>query len=60
MSEKTRAYIYRIVLAVIPLLIGLGFIPEVHSTAIVELAAALLGVGAAGLAVANTSTQPQS
>ena len=56
MSEKTRAYVYRIVLAVIPLLILFGLIPEDQSAEWVALAAAVLGTGAAGLATVNTST----
>lgn len=58
MSEKTRAYIYRIVLAVIPLLVVFGVVSEDQVTEWVALAAAVLGTGAAGLATGNTSTHP--
>jgi uncharacterized membrane protein YjgN (DUF898 family) len=49
LSERTRAYFYRLVAAVLPLLVVLGVI-EVDDVAL------YLGIAAALLATANTST----
>lgn len=56
-NERTRAYIYRIVLAALPLLFVWGFIGEHEAAQFALVAAAILGVGADALAVANTSTK---
>lgn len=54
MDEKTRAYIYRVAVAVLPLLVILGVVSqEVVPVVVSILAAALLP----GLAAANTSTK---
>jgi hypothetical protein len=53
MDEKTRAYIYRIVLALIPIATAYGVIAEAEAGLFVGLAAAVLSTG---LAAANTST----
>lgn len=54
MSERTRAYIYRVLLAAVPLLQAYGIVEENKVPLIVGLIAAVLGTG---LAVANTSTK---
>lgn len=56
MSEKTRAYLYRVSLAVLPLLVLYGVISENEAAEYALLAAALLGVGDAALAARNTTT----
>lgn len=53
MQESTRAYFYRVVLAIIPIATAYGFIQEVDAALYVGLAAAVLSTG---LAVNNTST----
>lgn len=53
-DPKTRAYIYRVVSALVPLLILTGVMVPGISEAVLFLVAAVLGVGASGLAVANT------
>lgn len=54
MNEATRAYLYRILLAALPLLTAYGVVAEEMVPLIVALVAAVLGVG---LAVGNTSTK---
>lgn len=51
-SEPTRAWIYRVITAVIPILTYYGVITDDIAPMIVALAAAFLGTG---LAVMNTS-----
>lgn len=53
MSESTRAYIYRVSLAVLPLLTAYGIVQESDVPLYIGLVAAILNVG---LAVRNTST----
>ena len=53
-SEKTRAYIYRILVALGSLLGILGFITGEQTVAILGVAAALLNV----LPTMNTTTKP--
>lgn len=53
MTEKTRAYIYRVLLALTPLVVLYGYLTEEQAALWVGVASALLGNG---LAVANTST----
>ena len=55
MNESTRAYIYRVLLAVVPVLTARGIVSDSDASLIVALAAAILGIG---LAVHNTSTKP--
>jgi hypothetical protein len=54
MSERTRAYLYRIALAVIPLAQAYGIVNDETAPLIVSLVAAVL---ATGLATVNTSTE---
>jgi hypothetical protein len=54
MNEATRAWIYRIVTAVIPILTAYGVISEAEAPLFVALAAAVLSTG---LAAVNTSTR---
>lgn len=56
MSEQTRGYIYRILTAVVPLLITYGVLDDHSAPLWIALGAAVLGTG---LASANTSTSPQ-
>ena len=51
--EAHRAYVYRVALAVIALLVGLGVLTDESAPLVIGLLAALLPTG---LAVANTST----
>ena len=55
MPENVRAYIYRVTLAVMPILTAIGVVKDSDVPLYVALAAALLNVG---MAVANTSTTP--
>ena len=57
-DERTRAYLYRIVAAAIPLLIVAGVITGEDAAVWLGLASAILGLGGAGLATANTTTKP--
>lgn len=54
MSEKARAYVYRVTLAALPLLTAYGLVKESDVPLIVGLVAAVLNVA---LATANTSTK---
>lgn len=54
-SEPTRAWIYRILVAAIPILIAYGVLDAEDAALWVALAGALLGFG---LATANTTTSP--
>ena len=56
-NEKTRAYIYRILLAVLPLLVVYGLVSEGEAAQFAIVGAAVLGVAADGLATVNTSTK---
>lgn len=53
-DPKVRAYIYGIVLAAIPLLQFFRLVPGDAIPLIVNVVTAVLGVGAAGLALPNT------
>lgn len=55
--EKTRAWIYRISLALVPVLTGYGVIAESKAALWVGLAGAILGFSTNALASANTSTK---
>ena len=55
-SEATRAWIYRVLVAVLPILTVYGVVNESDVVLWLNLAAALLGVG---LATANTTTKPE-
>lgn len=56
-TEKQRAYIYRILLAVLPLLVLYGIISDAEAAQYAIVGAALLGVAADALATANTKTK---
>lgn len=58
LTESRRAWLYRIVVAAIPLLVIAGVVSSEDAAAWIALAAAILGVGAAGLATVNTTTKP--
>lgn len=53
MNERTRAYIYRVLLAVVPIAQSYGIINEDRAALIVSLIGALFGTA---LAVMNTDT----
>lgn len=55
-SEAVRAYIYRILLALAPLLVAYGLIADNLVALWLVVAEAILGLG---LAAANTSTKKQ-
>ena len=57
LSEQTRAWIYRIEVAVVPLLIAHGIVNESTAALWVSLISAVFGLG---LAVRNTSIKPES
>ena len=54
MTESTRAYIYRILLAAQPLIVAYGLASDSESVLWLSVASAVLG---GGLAVKNTSTE---
>jgi heme/copper-type cytochrome/quinol oxidase subunit 4 len=51
--EHVRAYVYRVLLALLPILVVLGVVTSSTVPLIIVLVEAVLGLG---LAVANTST----
>ena len=53
-SPETRRYLYGVVVALIPLLVLFGLIAPEDVATWTNLAGALLGLGAAGLALPNT------
>jgi hypothetical protein len=55
MNEATRAWIYRILLALQPLVVAYGVATEEQTVLWVGVASAVLGTG---LATLNTSTSP--
>ena len=57
-NERTRAYLYRIAVAAIPLLVVAGVLSSEDAAIWLGVAAAVLGVSTAGLATANTTTKP--
>lgn len=56
-NEKTRAYFYRVLLAILPLLVLYGIISDAEAAQYAIVGAALLGVAADALATANTKTK---
>lgn len=56
MNEATRAYIYRVILALLPLGVVWGAIKGDDAPLILTIVQAVLGIGGAALATANTST----
>lgn len=57
MNEKTRAYIYRVFLALAAVAVGYGLLSDTQAVLWVAVATAVLGNG---LATANTSTDPKN
>ncbi|MDS2171600.1 hypothetical protein Q7C18_02710 [Nesterenkonia sp. CL21] len=57
-DRKTRKYLYRVSMALIPLLISFGFLNEDIAGDVALLLAAVFGFGAPGLADANTGDEP--
>ena len=55
-SPETRRYLYGVALALIPVLVLFGLISPDDVATWTNLAGALLGLGAAGLALPNTPT----
>jgi hypothetical protein len=58
MSEKKRAYFYRIALSILLLLAVYGVVSRDELPALLEVVAAVLGIGSSALATKNTSTRP--
>lgn len=54
-QPRTRAYIYGISIPLIALLVGLGYLTDGTAGLVLNLVAAVLGVGSSALAAANTS-----
>lgn len=57
MNEETRAYIYRVTLAVVPILIALGVVIPGGSELWFALVATVLSYGGNVLATKNTTTK---
>lgn len=55
--ERNRAYLYRVTVAVIAVLVGAGLLGGITADQILFLIGALLGVGGGTLASANTTTK---
>lgn len=55
--ESTRAYLYRVLLVLLPVLVGLAHWSSGTSSTILTIAAAVLGFGSPALAAAHTSTK---
>lgn len=56
-TPETRLYIYGIVTAAVPLLIGLGWLTEGVAKDVIFLVAAILAVASPRMSAANVSTQ---
>lgn len=56
MTEKTRAYIYRVFLALAAVAVGYGLFTDAQAALWIGVATAVLGNG---LAAKNTSTKPK-
>ena len=56
-DEKKRAALYRLLLALIPVLVAVGVIADDQAQVWLNFLAALSGFGGAALATANTSTK---
>lgn len=57
MEPKTRAYIYSIVTAVVPLLVAVGLFTGDIAAHVLNIAAAVLAVSATTLAVRNVTPE---
>ena len=58
-QPRTRAYIYGVSIPLIALLVGLGYLTDGTAGLVLNLVAAVLGVGSSALAVANTDAKPE-
>ncbi len=58
LDAKTRAWIYGIVGAVVPLLVTLGVLTGEVAGHVMAIAASLLAVGSSALAMANVPHEP--
>lgn len=59
-NPKARAYVYGVSIPVLALLVGLGYVTEGTAGLILDVVAAVLGMGTSALALANTpTTTPQ-
>lgn len=58
MDQTTRAWIYRISVALVPILVAYGLIAEDQASLWIGLAGAVLATGDLALAAAHTSTRP--
>jgi len=56
-SEKTRAYLYRVSVVVLPLLVFKGVLDATEAPLWAAIASAVLVGAPSGLATANTSTK---
>lgn len=54
-QPQTRAWIYAVSIPLLALLVGLGIVTEGTSGLVLDLVAAVLGVGTSALAAANSS-----
>lgn len=59
LSEPVRAWLYRIASALVPLLVLAGWLAEDVAQQVLEVVAAVLGMGAAGMAARHTRTKRQ-
>lgn len=57
MDERMRAYLYRIGVALVPLLVGYGVVAESQAALWLGLLGAVLATGEVALAAAHTSTR---
>lgn len=55
LTAERRAWVYRVAASTVPLLITLGFLTDELAGIILNIAAAILGVGSSALALANLS-----
>lgn len=53
-DPRTRKYIYAVSIPVLALLVSLGVVADGTAGLILDVAAAVLGIGTSGLAAANT------
>lgn len=58
-DPKTRAWVYGVSIPLIALLVGLGYVTDGTAGLILDLIAAVLGLGTSALAVANTDSKPE-
>lgn len=56
-NESHRAYLYRIAVVLVPVLVTAGVLTSGVAQTVLTIAAAVLGLGAPAVAAANTSTK---